>query len=191
MTNPAHDPRPWSTQATRPAFRNRWLAVEVDTVTLPTGATYEYTRIVPAGVGVAVAGFNHEGRLLLEREYRHGVGQVIWQLPGGLADAGEELAAAGLRELREETGHAPALINDETVRYLGRVWDNPGFGAATSHVYAAWGVEEASHTQRDPGEFVSLHWVTPTWLKDAVRSGQIHDRVVVAAVGWLLLNGWM
>lgn len=191
MTQPANDPQAWATRATRSAFRNRWLAVEIDEVELPTGATYEYTRLVPAAAGVAVIGFNAAGDVLLEREYRHGVGEVVWQLPGGLADSGEELQDAGLRELREETGHGPSTVNDESVRYLGSVWDNPGFGPAISHIYAAWGLEEVSNTRRDSAEFVTLHWVTPDWLKEAVRDGTIRDRVVVAAVGWLLLNNWL
>jgi 8-oxo-dGTP pyrophosphatase MutT (NUDIX family) len=186
-----NDPQPWTTRATRSAFRNRWLAVEIDEVLLPTGATYEYTRLLPVAAGVAVFGFNAAGEVLLEREYRHGVGQVVWQLPGGLVDAGEDLRDAGLRELREETGQAPAAVNDETVRYLGSVWDNPGFGKATSHVYAAWGIEPVSDTRRDSAEFVTLHWATPAWLKEAVRGGEIRDRVVVTGVGWLVLNGWM
>lgn len=191
MTNPTNDPQPWETRATRTAFRNRWLTVAIDDVALPNGAAYEYTRLLPAAEGVAVIGFNAAGELLLEREYRHGVGEVIWQLPGGLADTGEALQDAGLRELREETGHAPTTVNDKTVRYLGRVWDNPGFGPAASHVFAAWGLEEVSAARRDSAEFVTLHWVSPEWLKEAVRSGEIRDRVVVAAVGWLMLNGWM
>ncbi|MBX3054142.1 MAG: NUDIX hydrolase [Caldilineaceae bacterium] len=191
MTKPANDPQAWTTRATRTAFRNRWLGVEIDEVELPTGAVYEYTRLLPAGVGVAVIGFNAAGDVLLEREYRHGVGRVVWQLPGGLADSGEALCDAGLRELREETGHAPSAVNDETVRYLGSIWDNPGFGTAISHVYAAWGVTPVSDTRRDSAEFVTLHWVSPDWLKEAVRDGTIRDRVVVAAVGWLVLNNWL
>ncbi len=186
-----NDPQAWRTSATRSAFRNRWLGVEIDEVELPTGAVYEYTRLLPAGVGVAVIGFNAAGQVLLEREYRHGVGEVVWQLPGGLADSGEELRDAGLRELWEETGHAPSEVNDETVRYLGSIWDNPGFGTAISHVYAAWGLEEVSAARRDTAEFVTLHWVSPGWLKEAVRDGTIRDRVVVAAVGWLILNNWL
>ena len=117
---------------TRQAYRNRWVGVSVDHVRLPTGRTYEYTRLEPAGIGVAVIGFNAAGEILLEREYRHGVGEVIWQIPGGLAAPGEDLVAAGLRELEEETGHAPAPITPESVRYLGVVWDNPAMGVAQS-----------------------------------------------------------
>jgi 8-oxo-dGTP pyrophosphatase MutT (NUDIX family) len=184
-----NDPAAWQTLSTNAVFRSRWTGVSIDTVLLPNGVTYEYTRIERAGVGVGVIGSNAAGELLLEREYRHGVGEVVWQIPGGLADEGEDLQAAGLRELREETGYAPALVDATTVRYCGSVWDNPGMGTAVSHIYRVRGLEAFAATHTDAGEFVTLHWVKPDWLKQAVRSGEIRDRVVVAAVAYLLLEG--
>lgn len=181
------DPLPWQTLTTEIAFHNRWVAVALDQVQLPTGQHYTYTRLEPVGVGVGVIGFNAAGEVLLEREYRHGVNEVIWQLPGGLAAHDEDLLAGGLRELLEETGYAPALA-DPTVRYLGVVWDNPALGTMSSHIYAAWNLMQTDQPRRDPAEFVTLHWVSVSWLKEAVRSGLIKDRVVVAAVAYLLLN---
>lgn len=186
---PISDSVHWQTLATRIAFQNRWLTVALDQVQLPTGKQYEYTRLIPGGVGVGVVGFNRAGDILLEREYRHGVAEVIWQIPGGLAAPGEDLRAAGLRELLEETGYTPAEVSDQTVRYLGMVWDNPAFGVAASHIYAAFDLQPTGHPRRDAEEFVALHWVTPDWLKAAVRAGEIKDRVVVAAAAYLLLNG--
>lgn len=184
-----NDPAPWQTLQSKAAYRSRWAGISVDTVQLPTGAVYEYTRIERAGIGVGVIGLNAAGELLLEREYRHGVGEVVWQIPGGLINEGEELQAAGLRELREETGYAPAVVNAETVHYCGAVWDNPGMGTSISHIYRVRGLQLAGATQPDHGEMVTLHWVTPHWLKQAVASGEIRDRVVVAAVAYLLLAG--
>jgi 8-oxo-dGTP pyrophosphatase MutT (NUDIX family) len=185
------DPQNWQTLDSRSVFNNRWIKVLIDDVALPDGRRYEYTRLEPAGIGVAVIGFNDQGEVLLEREYRHGVRQTVWQLPGGLATAGEDLLAAGLRELLEETGHAPREMNAESVRYLGVIWDNPGFGPAQSTMYAAWGLTEVQATRRDPAEFVTLHWKSVSWLREAIQKGEIQDRVVVAAVALLLLNGWM
>jgi hypothetical protein len=54
-----------------------------------------------------------------------------------------------------------------------------------------WGLEAIDQVQRDPAEFVTLHWVPPAWLREAVRTGEIRDRVVVAATAYLLLNGWL
>ena len=180
----------WTTVDTHRAFGNRWLAVEIDTVELPGGERYEYTRLVPGGTGVGVVGLNDDGEILLEREYRHGVGEVIWQLPGGLSAEGESLQDAGLRELLEETGYAPRVIAGNTVRYLGSVWDNPAFGPGVSHVFAARGLVRVADPERDRQEFLTLHWVTQPWLREAVRSGEIRDRVVLAALLQLMLAGW-
>jgi ADP-ribose pyrophosphatase len=185
------DPQPWQTLSTQIAFQNRWLKVAVDEVVLPTGRHYEYTRLEGSGTGVGVIGFNAAGEILLEREYRHGVGEVVWQIPGGLAALDEDLQMAGLRELLEETGYAPATVSPDTVRYLGVIWDNPGFGVMRSHIYAAWNLIETDHPRRDPAEFVTLHWVSPERLKAALRSGEIKDRVVVAALAYLLLHGFI
>jgi ADP-ribose pyrophosphatase len=182
---------PWRTLASAVPFENRWLRIVVDQVELPSGRQYEYTRLQPAGVGVGIIGFDPAGRVLLEREYRHGVGDIIWQIPGGFANPGEELAAAGLRELQEETGYGIRSVTADNLRYLGVIWDNPAMGTAQSHIYAAWGLELVGAVNRDRFEQMTLHWESQAWLKEAVRSGEIRDRVVVAAVAYLLLNGWM
>lgn len=183
------DPQPWLTQQTQTAFQNRWITVSIDKVALPTDVYYEYTRVNVNGVGVAVIGFNHDGEILLEREYRHGVGEVIWQLPGGLAEPNEDFIAAGLRELLEETGHAPQIVNANTVRYLGSVWDNPGLGKSVSHLVAAWGLVDVGGIRRDPAEFVTLHWRSVDWVKEAIRSGQIRERTTITAMMHILLDG--
>jgi 8-oxo-dGTP pyrophosphatase MutT (NUDIX family) len=183
------DPLPWQTLTTQIAYQNRWVTVAIDEVGLPTGERYEYTRLEPAGIGVAVVGFNSDGEIALLREYRHGVGEVIWQLPGGFAARSEDLPAAALRELAEETGFAPGVGGVENVRYLGVVWDNPAFGQMSSHIFAVWNLVPTAATKWDPAEFVALHWVTPDWLKEAVRCGEIKERTTVAAVAYLMLNG--
>ena len=74
------------------------------------------------------------------------------------------------------------------MRYLGAVWDNPGLGPTASHVVAVWNVTPATAVAPDPTEFITLHWQSVAWLKEAVRSGEIRERTTVAALTFLLLN---
>ena len=76
--------RPWRRLSGRTAFANRWLQVDVDQVELPDGRSYDYTVIRRSQHGAAVLAFDEWGQVLMQQEYRYPVGQVIWQLPGGL-----------------------------------------------------------------------------------------------------------
>ncbi|MEM7133142.1 MAG: NUDIX hydrolase [Chloroflexota bacterium] len=183
------EPSVWQTKQSQTVFQNRWIRVEIDDVLLPNGNPYEYTRVNINGVGVGVIGFNSTGnQILLEREYRHGVGEVVWQCPGGLAQPGEDLQVTALRELREETGYAPTVISPENVRYLGKIWDSPPLGHSCNHIFAVWGLELTRQIDPDEAEFVTCHWRSVAWLKEAIRSGEVADRFVVSAVSYLLLN---
>ena len=53
---------------------------------------------------VGVVPLDAQGRVVLVRQYRHPVGERLWELPAGLMDVGDEpLVAAAARELAEET----------------------------------------------------------------------------------------
>ena len=119
----------WELVESREAFHNRWLHVTLDTVRLPDGRTYEYTNVHREVAGVGIVGLNAAGEILLQQEYRHPVGQVVWQVPGGLTNPGEDLLVCAARELREESGYEA-----ESLEYLGAFWDNPGLGNAISHL---------------------------------------------------------
>ena len=60
------------------------------------------------------------GELILIRQFRCGSNALSWELPGGIIDEGEDLVAAGLRELREETGYSA-----QSGQYIGRCRPNP------------------------------------------------------------------
>ncbi|MBK6429208.1 MAG: NUDIX hydrolase [Anaerolineae bacterium] len=174
----------WQLVDSRDAFQNRWLHVTLDTVRLPDGRTYEYTNVHREVAGVGIIGLNAAGEILLQQEYRHPVGQVVWQAPGGLANVGEDLLACAARELREESGYEA-----ESLEYLGACWDNPGLGNAISHLALGRNLRPTGHSHPDDAEIVVNHWVTVAWLKQAVSSGIIKDRVVICGLAHLWLRG--
>lgn len=174
----------WHLLESRDAFRNRWLHVTLDTVQLPDGMTYEYTTIRRDAVGVGLVVFNRQNQLLLEQEYRHPVGEIIYQLPGGLAVASEDPELCIRRELLEETG----LVAGD-LRYLGRFWNNPASSNGECLLYLAHGAEARGQASQDTAEFITWSWYDLAWVKERVLDGTIKDRVVLCALTFLMLGG--
>ena len=177
--------RAWRRLHSRVICDNNWLRVQIDRVELPDGRPYDYTIIHRHADGVAAFVFDDDNRLLLEREYRYPVDEVIWQLPGGLVDPGEEPLAAMQRELTEETGYVA-----ETWEYLGVFWDNPALSAMKIHLFLARQVHDSGRIHHDEAEFLEVTWRSWAWVKEAVRAGEIKERVLLAGMGMLLARGW-
>ncbi len=58
----------------------------------------------PDGVIIYALYGEQKDRVVLIRQYRYSIGNYIYEFPAGLIDEGEDFHAAGIRELKEETG---------------------------------------------------------------------------------------
>lgn len=174
MTDESLTERPLS-QAS--VFKGRLLDVWRDEVRLPDGGqgVREYIRHPGAAVMVPVI----EGeRILMLRQYRYAVGQVMAELPAGKLDPGESPDEAARRELLEETGHACQSL----VR-LGMFHPCIGYSDEKIFVYLATGLS-AHPAQEDHDEFVEPFELTMSEAQKWVRQGRITDGKTVIALNW-------
>jgi ADP-ribose pyrophosphatase len=162
--------------------RGSFLTLQRDTVRLPDGgqATREY--LLHPGAVMIVPLLEGEGgalQLVLERQYRYPVGQVIIEFPAGKLDAGERAFDCARRELREETG------------YTAREWARAGclhptvaYSTEAIDIWFARGLAQGAR-QLDAGEHLDVFTTTPQQLLEGCRDGAITDAKTLIAALWL------
>ena len=122
------------------------------------------------------------GEAVLVRQYRHGARRVTLEMPGGLIDAGEEPAAAALRECLEETGYRA-----RTAQPLGVVRPNPALFSNRLFTFYATGVELERPIQNTGTEVTEVVLVPVADLEALLVSGEI-DHALVAGAMWRYLK---
>ena len=88
-------------------LQGNFLRAMRDTVRLPDGQTATREYVIHPGA-VVVVPLLDDGRVVLERQYRHPLREVMIEFPAGKIDPGEDRLACAKRELLEETGYVAA-----------------------------------------------------------------------------------
>jgi ADP-ribose pyrophosphatase len=117
-----------------------------------------------------------DGQVVLIRQYRHGVRQVVLEVPGGVLDDGESPAAGAARELREETGYAA-----ESIRLVGKMFPNPALNNAHVHVLLAEDCCKTGAPQPDPFERIDVVLRPLAEIPAMIATGEIRHGLVIAA----------
>ena len=162
-------------------LRGRFLHAFRDTVRLPNQnlSTREYV-VHPGAVMVIPMLDTPEGlRLVMERQFRYPVGQVMTEFPAGKLDPGEDPWLCAQRELQEETG------------YTARQWARAGVLhpviAYSTEVIEIWFAKELSLGERrlDQDEFLDVFTASPAELMAACQQGRLTDAKTLTGLLWL------
>ncbi len=155
-----------------------FLDVRIDTVRLPDGstATREYIRHPGA---VAVLPLFDDGRVLLERQFRYPVGQVILEIPAGKIETGEPTLVCAARELREETGYTA-----REWAFVCKVHNAAAYADEVIEIWFARGLA-VGEQNLDEGEFIEICDITENEFEAHAASGAITDVKTLVALLWL------
>ncbi len=162
-------------------LRSHFLHARCDRVRLPDGRTALRDYIVHPGAVMVVPLLQAEDgwRVVLERQFRYPVGQVMLEFPAGKLDPGEEPLHCGQRELLEETGYSA-----REWAYATRIHPCIGYSNEAIDIWFARGLVLGPR-RLDEGEFLDVLSATPEELMQWCGSGLVSDAKTLSGVLWL------
>lgn len=176
-------PRPWTTIERERIQSCRVFEVDRIRARSPrTGRTHEFFGI-GASDWVIVIPLTWQGEVVMVRQFRHGVGAVTLETPGGIVDPGESPQQAAARELLEETGYRA-----ETLVPLGSVNPNPALFGNRLHAFLARDARRVAEIAGGETEETVVELAPLSEFRELVRQGVVDHALVVAAFSLLELK---
>ncbi|WFU02893.1 NUDIX hydrolase [Rhizobium sp. CB3171] len=143
---------PWQVKSSIHLLHDRWLKVRADACVTAEGVEIAPYYVLEYPDWVEVVALDAEDNIYLLQQYRHALGVVSLEVPGGAMDASDaNPIEAAARELREETG-----LSASEWEYVGALAPNPATHSNLSHIVLARNVEIATKPADDPTERTRL-----------------------------------
>jgi len=149
-------------------YQGKVFRLQRDTVIEPGGVRADRDIIVHPG-SVVVLPIFEDGRVLLIRQYRHSVGEFLWELVAGRKEPDETPVAAARRELIEETGYRAKHL-----REMMCVIPTPGFVNEWMWIFAAEGLQQGE-AQPEEDEKITAKLFTLKQVDSMIEKGALHD----------------
>jgi len=163
--------------ASRRIHEGRIVNLREDTVELSDGRT-ALREVVEHVEVAAVVPLDHNGEVILVRQYRLPAREALLEIPAGGVDRGESAEEAAQRELQEETGYRAGNLDR-----LAGFFVSPGYCTEFIHVFLATELAE-SVIAGDDDENIALERVTLAQAIRMIDVGEIKDAKSI--VGLLL-----
>jgi ADP-ribose pyrophosphatase len=168
---------------TQRAWTGRLLTVDLDQVRTPNGTTLELELVRHPGAAAIVplpsTPDAADPSVLLIRQYRYAAGGMLWEIPAGVLEPGEDPVDCARRELREETG-----AEADRVEHLTTIYTTPGFTDEEIHLFVATGVR-AGTAAPNPDELIEVEARPLSQALGMIRDGEIRDGKTIVALLFL------
>lgn len=148
-----------------------------DAVRFPNGSYGVYSRVIwkqslEGIAGVAILPVLPNGKIALNRNFRHATRSWEYELPRGGLQKNETPAQGALREMKEETG----LVADK-IEFLGNMNPDSGLTNSCIPIYLAQVSAQKTATPEYSEAIASIDLFTLSELKEGFRKGYLETKV--------------
>ena len=159
----------WKVLESEYIFKNPpWLTIRQEKCELPNGKIMPAYYVLEYPTWATVFALTKDNKVVFVKQYRHGLGVVSIETPGGVVDDGESPGEAIERELLEETGY-----KFEKFETLGKICANPATTNNYMHMYLATGGVKAGAQSLDGTGDVEVEFYTIDEVKELLRKNEI------------------
>ncbi|TAE09112.1 MAG: NUDIX hydrolase [Bacteroidetes bacterium] len=159
----------WKTLESKHLFKDTWLTARVDTCQKHNGEVVHPYYVMEYPHWVVALARTKTGKYVIEQQYRHALGEIAYELPGGCIDADDtNFETAIARELLEETGYQFTQYV-----YLGKTSANPSTNSNWMHMFVALGGEKVQEPNWDANEEINVFEFTAAELDALVAEQSI------------------
>ena len=160
-------------------YQGKILSLRNDDALLPDGNPCK-REIVEHSGGACVLYVENE-KVLLVKQYRYAYGEVLYEIPAGKLENGEDPKFAAARELEEEAG-----LKTDDLELLFVDYPSPGYTNEKIYIYQAKNAVKTAQNL-DDGEFLTAEWVSLKNAKEMLYNGEIKDgKTVIALLSYFL-----
>ncbi len=169
----------WERLSSKQVFGNPWFRIRQDTVRLPSGLELDDYYVLEQFDFLKVFAYTAEREVVFVRQYKHGIGDFILEMPGGFVEPGEDPLEASLRELHEETGYSAEL------RRVGGFVHDSTRSATIEHIYVG-PVTSLGIPHPEETEDIEVVLIPAADIPRRIASGEIVALSTIAAALYCL-----
>lgn len=171
----------WKTLSSKLVFDNPWYKLRQDEVLLPNGHTVDDFFVSLRPDIATILPITADGHVVMVRQYRHGIGEVLLELPAGTfeqdEDAQKDALSVAKRELTEETGYTA-----ENWEAIATFYNSPVKQNNRIHLFKAYPARLTESQQLDTTEDIEVVLKPIDAIPSLIASGEICVAGTIAAL---------
>lgn len=172
----------WKLIDTKKVLENKWFTVSKNTYDIGNGKTGDDYYHIDRSDYVLVIAEDHDGKVIVTRQYRWGADKILYDLPAGYLEKNESPVKAAERELQEETGYRGKGI------LIGTLASIPGYMTSTAYVVKIDIEDKVEGMNKDDDETIEVYKFSIEEVKQMLKDNKFMDMGSVAAFGVYLIN---